>query len=110
MIYHLAKQTAWSAAQTSGSYHGTDSDRADGFLHLSTSAQIRESARKHRAGEADLILLAVDETQLGPTLVWEASRGGALFPHLYSDLPVSAVISATPLPLDAQGVHIFPDL
>ncbi len=110
MIYHLARQSAWIEAQSTGSYHGAESDRADGFLHLSTAAQIHESARRHRAGETDLILLAVDETQLGPTLVWEISRGGSLFPHLYSDLPVSAVVSATPLPLDAQGVHVFPDL
>ena len=32
-----------------------------------------------------------------------------LFPHLYGDLPMSAVVWATPLPLDANGQHVFPE-
>ncbi|MDF1748530.1 MAG: DUF952 domain-containing protein [Alphaproteobacteria bacterium] len=110
MIYHLAKQEAWAAAQDAGVYQGYTADRADGFLHLSTASQIEESARRHRAGEADLILLHVDETQLDASLVWEESRGGKLFPHLYGDLPLSAVKTATPLPLNADGIHQFPPL
>lgn len=36
--------------------------------------------------------------RLGASLRWEPSRGGALFPHLYGDLPVSAVLGVTALP------------
>ena len=32
-----------------------------------------------------------------PDLRWEPSRGGALFPHLYADLPFTAVLWAEPL-------------
>ena len=110
MIYHLAKSDAWEAARISGIYTGREDDRADGFLHFSTAAQIVESARRHRAGEADLVLLHVDEERLGDALVWEPSRGGALFPHLYGELPLGCVEAATPLPLGPDGVHIFPDL
>ena len=110
MIYHLAKIAAWEAARKDASYRGTDADRADGFLHFSTAAQIAESARKHRAGETDLILLAVDETTLGDELVWEESRGGKLFPHIYGDVALESVVSATPLPLGPTGEHVFPDL
>lgn len=110
MIYHLAKQSAWAAARASGTYRGTEADRADGFLHFSKAGQIAESARKHRAGEADLVLLQVAEDSLGDALVWEESRGGQLFPHLYGDLDVAAVLSARPLPLDGDGLHVFPEL
>jgi uncharacterized protein (DUF952 family) len=110
MIYHLAKQEAWREAQRDGVYRGLAGDRADGFLHFSTATQIVESAEKHRAGEVDLVLLAVDETMLGAALVWEPSRKGALFPHLYGDLPMDAVKEATPLALDDRGRHLFPDL
>lgn len=108
-IYHLADADAFAAAQAAGSYEGTPADRADGFIHFSTAETVRESAAKHRAGQPNLLLLAVDPEALGAALKWEAARGGVLFPHLYGPLPVSAVLRATPLPLDAQGLHVFPE-
>jgi len=109
MIYHMCKSEEWAAAQSLGQYGGSSQDVADGFIHFSTSGQIVESAAKHRAGQDGLVLLSVNEDALGEALKWEASRGGALFPHLYSDLPVSAVRKADPLPLGSDGAHIFPD-
>jgi uncharacterized protein (DUF952 family) len=41
-------------------------------------------------------------------LRWEPSRGGDLFPHLYADLPIAAVKSATPVPLGQNGTPIVP--
>lgn len=111
MIYHLAKQAAWDLAKNVGVYTGLPEDRADGYLHLSTATQIQESARKHRAGEPDLVLLFIDDEDLNDDiLVWEESRGGKLFPHLYAALPVSAVRDAIPLPLGQDGEHVFPQL
>ena len=46
----------------------------------------------------------------GARLVWEESRGGKLFPHVYGDIPLSAVKQATPLSLNADGIHQFPEL
>ena len=109
MIYHMCKSEEWAAAQSLGKYGGSSQDVADGFIHFSTSEQIIESAAKHRAGQDGLVLLSVDDSLLGEALKWESSRGGALFPHLYSDLPVSAVKNADPLPLGTNGVHTFPD-
>jgi len=109
-IYHICRRAEWAAAQAAGVYVGSSQDRADGFIHFSAAAQVIASAAKHRAGQADLLLLAVDGTALGPALRWEASRGGALFPHLYGSLPMTAVIWAMPLPLGADGRHVFPPL
>ena len=41
---------------------------------------------------------------------WEPSRGGDLFPHLYGALPLAAVLWVKPLPLGADGRHVFPEL
>jgi len=109
-IYHMCRRDEWEAAEASGFYRGSSQDRADGFIHFSTAAQIRESARKHRAGQTDLLLLAVDPAKLGAALRWEPSRGGALFPHLYGPLPLAAVTRAEPLPLGGDGLHVFPPL
>ncbi len=110
LIYHLARAEEWHESGPSGAYAGGAHDRRDGFIHFSTSGQIAESARKHRSGEADLLLLAVDAEALGKALRWETSRGGVLFPHLYGPLPPAAVVWSLPLPLDAQGRHVFPEL
>jgi uncharacterized protein (DUF952 family) len=109
-IYHMCSQAEWAAAEAAGFYHGSSQDAADGFIHFSAPQQIRESARKHRAGQADLVLVTVDASKLGAALKWEASRGGALFPHLYGPLPLTSVIRVDPLPLGPDGFHLFPKL
>jgi uncharacterized protein (DUF952 family) len=108
MIYHMCRKEEWQAALPIGGYSGSSQDRADGFIHFSTAEQIVVSAAKHRAGQSGLLLLVCDEMQLGAGLKWEKSRGGALFPHYYGELPVSAVLSAEDLPLGADGLHVFP--
>ena len=86
IIYHMCKADEWAQAQAGGSYPGSSQDQADGFIHFSTYEQVWTSAAKHRCGQDGILLLAVDTTALGDALKWEASRGGALFPHLYGTL------------------------
>ncbi len=81
---------------------------ADGFIHFSAAEQVAATAAKHFAEQDDLLLVAVDADALGAALKWEPSRDGALFPHLYAALPVSAALWVEPLPLDSAGRHIFP--
>lgn len=110
IIYKILPATLWRAAQARGVFVGSAVDIADGFIHFSTAAQARETAAKHFAGQADLMLLHVDAARLGERLKWEPSRGGALFPHLYDMLALDAVIRTDPLPIDADGRHVFPPL
>jgi uncharacterized protein (DUF952 family) len=110
LIYNLCRRPDWEAAQRLGRYEGSADDRRDGFIHFSTATQVAESARRHRAGVADLLLLVIDVAPLGTALRWEPSRGGQLFPHLYAALPVSAVSAVHELPLGPDGIHVFPPL
>jgi uncharacterized protein (DUF952 family) len=108
LIYHLARQADFERAAASAHYGGAREDTADGFMHFSTGTQVAESAARHRAGEPDLVLVAVDPDRLGPALRWEPARGGELFPHLYGALPLAAVVWTKPLPLGPDGRHRFP--
>ncbi|WP_120495411.1 DUF952 domain-containing protein [Kiloniella sp. EL199] len=108
-IYHVCKFEEWSAAQDAGTYSGSSQDKADGFIHFSGRGQVHGSVAKHRAGQDELVLLEVDTALLGEALKWEPSRGGALFPHLYSDLPLTAVTRTAALTLTDDGTHAFPD-
>jgi uncharacterized protein (DUF952 family) len=91
-----------------GVYEGSAQDRTDGFLHFSTADQVEESAARHRAGEPDLLLLAVDALSLGDALRWEAASSGETYPHLYAALPISAVLEVVSLSLGPDGRHEFP--
>lgn len=108
-IFKIVPAVLWTQAVLAGRFSGAPVDLADGYIHFSTAAQARETARRHFAGQSDLLLVGVDAAALGDALRWEPSRGGDLFPHLYGDLPVSAATTVTPLPLGADGVHVFPD-
>jgi uncharacterized protein (DUF952 family) len=110
MIYHMCPAETWEAAARAGEYRGTADDLRDGFIHFSTAEQIAESARRHRAGQKGLVLIAVESARLGDRLRWERSRGGALFAHLYGALDPAEVASVKPLPLGPDGEHIFPPL
>ena len=109
VIYKIVAAELWRAAEDSGVFTGAGIDLTDGFIHLSTAAQARRTARLHFAGQDDLVLVADDGTKLGDALKYEPSRDGDLFPHLYGPLPLTAVLSVRPLPLDSEGNHLFPD-
>jgi uncharacterized protein (DUF952 family) len=108
LIYKIASTTEWEEATRTGAYRGSPDDRHDGFIHFSTAVQVAETARKHFAGRSDLVLIAVAVDALGADLKWEPSRGGALFPHLYAELPVGAAVWVEPLALDDAGRHVLP--
>ena len=109
-IYKICEQAAWREAQAAGFYRGSDVDARDGFIHFSTAAQTPETAAKHFAGRTNLMLVAIDGDALGAALKWEPSRGGALFPHLYAPLPLTAVRWARPLADEIGGRRAFPEL
>jgi uncharacterized protein (DUF952 family) len=108
-IYKISPRALWQEAEKAGVFTGAPVDLADGFIHFSTAAQVAETAARHFAGQSDLVLAAIDAGALGAALRYEPSRGGALFPHLYGTLPLSAVRWVKPLRLTAQG-HEFPEL
>src|SRR4051812_36842687 len=107
-IYKICPEALWREAEKASRFDGAPIDRADGFIHFSTADQAVETAARHFAGEHGLLLIAVDAAALGPALKYEVSRGGALFPHLYAPLQLWAVKWAKPLPLGADGRHVFP--
>ena len=102
-LYKIISRADWAAAREAGTFDGSAVDRRDGFIHFSTAAQAQETARRHFAGQTDLVVLEVEADDLGEALRWEPSRGGELFPHLYGSLSASLVRHVGDAPLDALG-------
>lgn len=108
-VYKIVASEIWQAACDKGVFEGAGIDLHDGFIHLSTAAQSVKTAELYFAGQEGLMLVAVDTVKLGEALVFEPSRDNALFPHLYGPLPLSSVIWAKPMPVGADGKHVFPE-
>lgn len=109
-LYKICPGSLWREAEQAGVFRGSTDDLRDGFIHLSTAAQLAETAAKHFTGQDNLLLIGVDEDALGDALRWEPSRGGALFPHVYAALPLAAVRFVAELPIGDDGRHVLPSV
>ena len=49
-IYKICAAALWREAERAGVFTGAPVDLADGFIHFSTAAQVRETAARHFAG------------------------------------------------------------
>ncbi len=108
-IYKIASPDAYRVFSTTGVFPGMPVDTEDGYIHFSTAAQLAETLRLHFAGQGDVVLFSVRTDALGSALRWEPSRGGQLFPHLYGELPVSAVGQQASIAVAADGAVALPE-
>lgn len=109
LIFKICHKAEWKQAEHDGLYAGSAKDREDHFMHFSTAEQLRGTLERYYAGDSDLVLVAVKTEPLGDALVFEPSRGGALFPHLYQPLPVTFVSWVKPIGRTAEGAFDLPD-
>jgi uncharacterized protein (DUF952 family) len=90
--YKVLTADQWKQFQAESVFRGAPVDLADGYIHLSAADQLQGTLDKHFAGQSGLVIAKVDLEQLGDSVKWEISRGGALFPHIYGVLPMSAIV------------------
>jgi uncharacterized protein (DUF952 family) len=90
--FKILTQQQWADFERERVFRGAPVDIADGYIHLSTDEQLDGTIAKHFAGQTPLMIAEVDLLLLGDAIRWEAARDGALFPHLYAELPMHAVI------------------
>ena len=110
VVYKICPRADWLRARQFGELMPSDDDVRDGFVHLSRKSQVAGTLARHFAGQGDLVLLAVRVERLPEAaLRWEPSRGGQLFPHLYGDLPISAVGQHATVSVDAGGNVSLPE-
>lgn len=108
IVYKICTASDWASLKAAGQWTGAAIDVKDGYVHLSSADQVAQTLKLHFAGQEGLLLLSVSVETLGDALVWEPSRGGALFPHLYAPLPATAVVAVYELLLAPDGRHVLP--
>ncbi len=109
LVYKIFRADEWDRLLEKGYTHGTAVDLQDGYIHLSTGAQLAETGRKHFAGEDGLVLAMVDSEDFGDAIRWEPSRGGQLFPHLYKKLRLCDILWHKTLERGPDGELILPE-
>jgi uncharacterized protein (DUF952 family) len=114
LICHIVKQNEWMVAVAHGTY-APASLRDEGFIHCSTLAQVIDTANRFYRGHYDLVVLHIDESRLKTELKYEApammhgESAGELFPHLYGELNVDAVVRIVELRCEVDGSFQLPD-
>ncbi|KAF9993899.1 hypothetical protein BGZ80_011603 [Entomortierella chlamydospora] len=85
-------------------------DKADGFYHLSTSAQVPGTANRFfpKSKFNDLLILKLQFSGLAPQIKWEAAKGehptdvSRIFPHVYGDLLQENIVGTILLDYDEE--------
>src|SRR5208283_5076577 len=122
MIVHIVKRSEWADGVARGTY-APESLRAGGFIHCSTIAQVVDTANRFYRGQHGLVVLCIDESRVKAELKYEAppkphrestanrepAAAGEMFPHLYGELNVDAIVRVVELPCEADGSFRLPD-
>jgi uncharacterized protein (DUF952 family) len=91
--FKVLTQQQWADFERERVFRGAPVDIADGYIHLSTADQLETTIAKYFADQTGLMIAEVDLVLLGDAIRWEPARGGDLFPHIYAELPIHAVVS-----------------
>ena len=109
LVFKIVEDEEWQKALDAGVYRGSEADKKDNFIHLSTAKQLAGTLGRHFADvTAPLLLIAIDADSLGAHLKWEKAGDGETYPHLYHALDLSLVLWNSTIPLKSPGVFALP--
>ncbi len=105
-IYKICPSDVWKRAKVVGKFNGYGIDLDDGFIHFSTSKQVKETLKLHFWGKNDLYLLKININKIN--IKWEKARNNQLFPHLYGSFNTNCVEKEIHLIINLDGSHKVP--
>ena len=106
MIFKIFRASEWQAFAESGEFRGSPDDQRDGFIHFSYADQVPGTLERHFATDAMIVLAAFDQAVFGASLKVEASRGGALFPHVYGTVTKKGLLAWARLQRGPRGFNL----
>ena len=91
-LYKVLTISEWENANENG-FIETSLDIEDGFVHLSSSKQLALTLSLYFESESKLILLQIDDSEFGSSLVHEEIEGQrqGRFAHLYNKLSIDQI-------------------
>ena len=85
VVYKILLEKEFLTLKNKKASYGSAVDKKDGFIHLSTANQLRETLEIHFSNSKSVYILAYESARLD-RLVWETSRNNDLFPHIYGKI------------------------
>ncbi len=85
-IFKIFRMPEWQDFERSGVFRGSPDDLRDGFIHFSSEDYLLGTLARYFKDEDEIIIARAENAAWGDKMKWEASRGGGLFPHLYTAL------------------------
>jgi uncharacterized protein (DUF952 family) len=107
IIFHITQREEWAKAKELGTYT-SNTLASEGFIHCSTLAQVVGSANRFFKDRQDLVILSIDSDRVMPEIRYEGAEANNLFPHIYGELNIDAVIQSIDLESDSNGFFILP--
>ncbi len=95
LLYHIVAASDWEV-YASQDFYETPSLHTEGFIHLSTAAQVPGTLQRFFAGRTDLLLLHIETDKLNAELKFESVADHGVFPHLYGRLNADAIVAVEP--------------
>ncbi|MDG4791150.1 DUF952 domain-containing protein [Micromonospora sp. WMMD1102] len=111
MIFHIAEEADWAAAQVAGDYRISTRGRSladEGFIHASRRGQVLGVAEAAYSDAGPLLLLRIDPDRLSSPVRDDEVAPEIVFPHIYGPLNLDAVVEVAPLARTADGRFVLP--
>ncbi|WP_310488685.1 DUF952 domain-containing protein [Chamaesiphon sp. VAR_69_metabat_338] len=106
-ILHITLADRWTKAKNLGTYR-SDTLATEGFIHCSTLAQVVGSANRFFAGLEDVVIVVIDRDRVTAEIRDEGTDPRNLFPHIYGELNIDAVVKAVDLETGTDGLFVMP--
>jgi uncharacterized protein (DUF952 family) len=107
VIFHITSRSQWIKAKNLATY-SSDTLVSEGFTHCSTRNQVLGSANRFFQGKQNLVILVIDLDQVMPEIRYEGADAKNLFPHIYGELNIDAVIQVIDLEAGIDGLFVLP--
>ncbi len=101
-LYHITHPETLAAAEKVGGYRA-DSLSTEGFTHCSFREQMLKTANRFCRGQKGLRILKIDPARLASEIKLEPADNGELFPHVYGEINLPAILEAMPFEPDPDG-------
>ena len=90
-VYRILNPEEWVNFKKKKLFSGNHLDKRSGYIHLSSKDQLRKTIDIYFK-EKKIVILKIETKKLKKKIVWEISRGGEKFPHLYDKLNIESVV------------------
>ena len=93
-VYKILTADQWASFQAEGRFAGSADDLRDGFIHLSTHAQVDGVIQRYFSAVRPLYVAEFSNPAFTGQLRWEAATSGDRYPHLYNASLLLADVAA----------------